>query len=317
MKSIHRILALAVLAGSLPAFASTVAYWRFEEGPAGAPVPHGGAGDGVFYAGTADSSGNSNELSVWAEGWAGYGYRTDVAAAVVPQTGNSNGLSVVNTGGYPAMFTETGTALQSWSPAAWTIEVAFQLENGGYKTIVGRDSRGSVTTGNLDLAALYLQQIPDNGLAIKYCDVSGYWHEAISATNVVQGYNWGTDNNGTTGVWYAMAAVSDGSTLSLYLKNVEGGGNYELIAQTDMTTSGSPDTALTPGTGDGGDWDAGNFTVGRGLYAGGHGDRAYGFIDEVRLSDTALAPSQFLFVPEPTAALLALPSLLVFFRRRR
>ena len=92
MKSIHRILALAVLAGSLPAFASTVAYWRFEEGPAGAPVPHGGAGDGVFYAGTADSSGNSNELSVWAEGWAGYGYRTDVAAATVPQTGSPQQL---------------------------------------------------------------------------------------------------------------------------------------------------------------------------------------------------------------------------------
>ena len=239
-----------------------------------------------------------------------------MAAAVVPQTGNSNGFSVVNTGGYPAMFTETGTALQSWSPAAWTIEAAFQLENGGYKTIVGRDSRGAYA-GNLDLAALYLQQIPDNGLAIKFCDVSGYWHEAISATGIVTGYDWGSDPTGSTGNWYGVAAVSDGSTLSLYLKNVEGGGNYELIAFTDMTTSGSPNTALTPGTGDGGDWDAGNFTVGRGLYAGGHGDRAYGFIDEVRLSDTALAPSQFLFVPEPTAALLALPSLLVFFRRRR
>ena len=32
---------------------------------------------------------------------------------------------------------------------AWTIEAAFQPENGGYRTIVGRDSRGSVTTGNL------------------------------------------------------------------------------------------------------------------------------------------------------------------------
>jgi hypothetical protein len=50
------------------------AWWRFEEGPAGAPVSHGGQPDGVFYPGTADSSGNGYGLSVWAEGWAGYAY---------------------------------------------------------------------------------------------------------------------------------------------------------------------------------------------------------------------------------------------------
>src|SRR5262249_40975090 len=31
------------------------------------------------------------------------------------------------------------------------------------------------------------------------------------------------------------------------------------------------------------------------LYAGNHTDRAYGLIDEVRISDTALRPDQFLF----------------------
>ena len=70
-----------------------------------------------------------------------------------------------------------------------------------------------------------------------------------------------------------MAAVSDGSMLSLYLRDVTAGG-WHLIAQTDMTLSGSPNTALTKGTGDGGDWNAGDWSVGRGLYNGGHGDRA-------------------------------------------
>lgn len=321
MKSIQRIIALGLLAGTLPAVAGTVAYWRFEEGPAGANVPHGGLGDGVFFPGTADSSGNGNELSVWAEGWAGYGYRDSVAAnGTVPTLALSNNFSVKNTGGYPAMFTESNTALQSWSPAAWTIEAAFKLENNGYKTIVGRDSRGSVTTGNLDLAALYLQLYPNNGLAIKYCDVSGYWHEAMSVVNLVQGFDFGPNPDGVGVPWQAAAAVCDGQTLSLYYKVLEGNGatwSYQLVAQTDLTLSGSPNTALTPGAGDGGDWDAGNFTVGRGLYAGGHGDRAFGFIDEVRISDEALSPAQFLFVPEPAAGVLALLSLVGCLRRRR
>ena len=55
------------------------------------------------------------------------------------------------------------------------------------------------------------------------------------------------------------------------------------------------DTRLTSGTGDGGDWDAGNFTVARGLWNGGHTDRFLGFIDEVRISDEALTVEQFLF----------------------
>jgi len=302
--------------GALPVSAGTVAYWRFEEGPADAAVSHGGVGDGVFYPGTADSSGNGNALSVWAEGWAGYGYRTGVGVGTIPLTGAANNFSVKNTGGFPAMFSQTGTGLQTWQPSAWTVEACFKLENGNYKTIVGRDSRGSVTTGNLDLAALYFQTVPNNGLAIKFSDVSGYWHEAVSANNAYVGFDFPTDPDGNLAPWYSMAATCDGSTLSLYLRNLTGQSGWDLIAQTDLTTSGSPNTALTMGTGDGGDWDAGNFSVGRGLYAGGHGDRAYGYIDEVRLSDLALGISEFLMVPEPGVLTLALlGGFMLLFRR--
>jgi len=143
-------------------------------------------------------------------------------------------------------------------------------------------------------------------LAIKFNDVSGYWHEAISAPGLVQGFTFSSDNDGLTGQWQSAAAVSDGSTLRLYYRNVELGEGWQLVAELDLTASGSPNTALTPGTGDGGDWDAGNFSVGRGLYAGGHTDRAWGFIDEVRLSDVALTPDQFLMVPEPSSLALGL-----------
>jgi hypothetical protein len=153
-------------------------------------------------------------------------------------------------------------------------------------------------------------------VAIKFCDVSGFWHEAVSAGGAITGFNF---PNTAAGSWYSMAATSDGNTLSLYLKNVEAGNPaYTLVAQTDLTISGSPNRALTPGTGSGGDWTAGNWTVGRGLYAGGHGDRAWGFIDEVRISDTALLPSQLLFsVPEPAVGLLGSLGLLGLLRRRR
>jgi hypothetical protein len=299
-KKVLFVMAVVMVVCVMNVNAATNAYWRFEEGPAGANVPHGGQPDGVFYPGTADSSGNGNALSVWTEGWAGYAYRATAAGSTA--NGAANNFSVVNTGGYPAMFTDSA-AMRTMSPAAFTVEASFRLENGGYKTIVGRDSRGTATI-NGDLAALYFQAVPNNGLAIKFCDVSGVWHEAVAANNSYVGYDWGSNPTGMNTPWYSMAGVSDGTTLSLYLRNISSGGLWQLIAQTDMTGS-SANTALTAGAGSGGDWTAGNWSVGRGLYAGGHGDRAYGYIDEVRISDAALGVGDFLMVtPEPATMIL-------------
>ncbi|MBN2507326.1 MAG: PEP-CTERM sorting domain-containing protein [Verrucomicrobia bacterium] len=292
------------VAGSLvfcafSASADTVAYWRFEEGPADANVSHGGVGDGVFYPGVADASGNGNALSVWAEGWAGFAYRGDVGSLTVPLTGDPNQYSVQNSGSFPAMFTDS-EVMRTMTPSQFTIEVSFKPETGGYRTLVGRDSQGAAAI-DLNLAALYLQIIPGDAVAIKFADVSGVWHEAISAAGAITGFPY---PNAEQGTWYNMAAVSDGTLLSLYLGTAAAGG-YSLVAQTDMTGA-SANTALTAGLGSGGDWTAGNWSVGRGLYAGGHGDRAYGFIDEVRISDVALDPAQLLYVPEPGTWALAL-----------
>lgn len=302
--SVVVVCGLITVMSALSVQAASVAWWRFEEGPANANVARNGQGDGAFYGAVADSSGNANTLSAWSDGgYAGYAYNSQVATSILPQNGAANNFSVKNTGGYPALFTQSGAALQTWSPAAWTVEATFKLENGGYRTIVGRDSRGSATV-NTDLAAMYLQAMPGNSLAIKFSDVSGYWHEAISANDIFTGFNFPTDPDGNLVPWYSIAAMSDGSTLSLYLRNLTALSGWDLIAQTDLAGSGSPNTALSAGAGDGGDWDAGNFSVGRGLYAGGHGDRAWGFIDEVRLSDAALTPADLIMVPEPTSTAL-------------
>jgi hypothetical protein len=275
---------------------ATVAYWRFEAGPANAPVPHAGAA-GVFDGSTLDVSGNGNSLSAWTQGdWAGFAYRADVPFSTIPLDGSTNRFSVKNTGAYPALFTSaagsspTGINAQTMTPVQFTIEASYKPEaNGGYRTIVGRDAR-NLATANGDLAALYIQVRPDDSVGIAFTDVSGYSHSAYSPPGWLYGFNFGANPEGTNAPWYHLAAVSDGSTLKMYVNNV-------LVASTDMMASGSPNRALAKGSVNGSDWTAGAWSVGRGLYAGGHTDRAYGLIDEVRISDTALATDTFLAAP--------------------
>src|SRR5439155_15462371 len=255
--------------------------------------------------------GNGNILSVWSQGGgAGYQYRTDVPFSSVPGTGATNNFSVRNTGGGPAMFTTSsvshpsGVDAETMMPSAFTVEVSWKPENGGFRTVVGRDAQNVATTDGA-LAALYLQALPDNSLAIKFTDAAGNFHQAISPTGLIHGFDFGTDPNGLTGTWYNIAGVSDGTTLSLYVNN-------SLVASTPFS---STDPRLAIGTTSGSDWHAGEWSVGRGLFNGGHGDRAYGFIDEVRISNSALSPSQFLAVPEPAIGAILLLGFLA--RKRR
>lgn len=305
---------VSMLPLSSAAIGATVAYWNFNNGTAEAQVPHAGP-DGIFDGTTPDASGNGNALSVWNGGGAGFKYTSDVPATNAVNGTSPNTLSIKNTGGGPAAFTVDrnnnpgGLPLNTTAFPQFTVEASYKPENGGWRTIVGRDARNVATT-NADLSALYLQATADQRFAIKFADVAGNWWEAQTDPNFVQGFNFPTDPNGLTGHWYNLVGVSDGSTLKLYVNN-------ELKATTTITSSNA---ALAVGTdpNPSDDWTSGGWSVGRGLYGGGHGDRAYGFIDEVRISDSALDPSQFLsaLAPEPTSA-LALGTLGVLARRRR
>ncbi|MEX0610924.1 MAG: LamG-like jellyroll fold domain-containing protein [Pirellulales bacterium] len=291
--------AWAVLSCGVSAQAATVAYWRWEAGPANTDVSHT-TPNGQFDGTTPDVSGNGNHLSTWSQGGCcGYQYRSDVPYSPVPQTGAVNNFSVKNTGGGPGMFTDSsvsmpsGVNLETMMPTAFTVEASWKPENGGYRTVVGRDAQ-NVATSNGALAALYLQAQPDNTMAIKFTDVAGNFHEAVSPPGLIQGFNFGSDPDGLTGTWYNVAGVSDGTTLKLYVNNA-------LVASTPIV---SADPRLAIGTTSGGDWHAGEWSVGRGLFGGGHTDRGYGFIDEVRISDEALSFSELLMVPEPAGIIL-------------
>lgn len=284
---------IGIILCSSQVMASTVAYWRFEEGTPGNKVRHT-LSNGMYEAAVPDSSGNGYELSAWSEeDGTGYLYSDQIFGMAIPQSGADNHVSIRNSGSWPALFTSTDDAIRTIKPSQFTIEAVFKLENGGHRTIVGRDSMGTVTSDSA-LAVLYFQAVPNNGLAIKYCDVSGYFHEAISGENIFQSFDNTANPTGQGVSWYGVAGICDGVTLSLYLADLDAGTGYKLIAQTDLTLSGSPDTAMSAGIGNGSDWTAGNWSVGRGIYGGGHTDRAYGFIDEVRISDSALEISYLL-----------------------
>jgi hypothetical protein len=290
-KKLVCLIILMALANS--ALAGTVAYWRFDDmddpdiliwGPVapGHPLPDS---DGwtVWRKAAHDWSGNGNHLTTWDYSWAGFIWQADVPAPTVPLTGASNVLSIQNAGSWPASMTwsaqslPSGIDIETISPAEFTVEASFRAEfgPGGYHTIVGRDGM-NVWTGHPEWAPFYFSVRPDMQVAVEFTDVSGYNHVAESPPGLV-----------TTGQWYNMVGVSDGETLSLYLNNV-------LVDQNDFTDSGSGDTRLAIGYGAGGDWQAGTWSVGRGLWNGEHRDRWYGYIDEVRISNAALSPPEFL-----------------------
>lgn len=104
-----------------------------------------------------------------------------------------------------------------------------------------------------------------------------------------------------------MAAVNDGTTLSLYVKS-QSDTNY-VLQGTDIVTGG----ALLN--------QSGNWGIGRGWF-NGPADWTDGRIDEVRISGNALNSSQFLVaVPSPSSLTTMLiggvPGLCLVLRRNR
>lgn len=280
MKKI-RLLAInaLALAFALPASAATVAHWTFDDPALGAadqanlPDSDGGT---VWRMAAEDKSGNGNALTTWESAWAGFKWVAD---------SYKGDFAIEATGSCPATMTwsaqslPTGVVLESWTPTEFTIEAIFQPAPDGNRTIVGRDGR-DVLTGSGSNAPLYFQQRSGWALGFMYADMAGTWHDAISESNVI-----------VAGNWYYMVGVTDGTNQTLYLANLTAGTDFEVVASSVIE---STDPRLATGSVNGDDWTAGSFTVGRGLWAGGHTDRflSPGLIDEVAISDKALSLNQ-------------------------
>lgn len=293
--------------------ASTVAYWRFEGDGTNAPAAdvlltgfaqHTAAQTNGVLA--VDSSGNGNTLYAWDSNPAGYNgfwieYENFVPEPTVPQTGASNNWAIWTVpygNNYPAIATwsaishPTGTDIETITPKAWTIEASIYGTSfaGIFHTFVGRDGNHVVANGDPGLGPLYFQVDNDisANLGISFVDRAGNFNSIQDTASLALNH------------WYNVAAVSDGTNLFLYKDSTDGNG-YQLVrtvAETSTNTALAVPTGAYATMSDGSTW---AWSVGRGRYgtsanpADDHVDRFYGYIDEVRISDTALLPSQFLF----------------------
>ena len=279
-----------------------VAYWRFEDRPLGTVLPHTDANRNPVRA-TTDSSFNGNDLFVYESPYQQPRIIGDVPAGAVPQSGAANRGCLENSippshPGHSDLYTRSQFShaapldIQTIAPAQWTIEVSVKARSldspagvaiyGKEQTFVGRDGcRQSVLPQTRDWLSprLAFEITADYRFAISFADPQNRFHQAAAEQLAIE-----------PGRWYNLAATSDGRTLRLYA-DVNDGQGYRLQAETALPTTGS--TALACGSSDG-EWSIGR---GRDRVLGGPGQFFNGWIDEVRISDIARDPAEFLFTP--------------------
>ncbi len=319
--------AVAALAASsaVTVQAATRAYWRFEDkngaaAVAGDVLRSTPAGGGTVSGGnivdvTSDSSGNGNVLRVFhspndptnADGVqrleTSPNYSILTPSPVVPRTGAVNLYSFdfdgapgsgppapLNAGGddiYTQNQENAPGAINAVAFAQYTVEGAFRIDTlGRFQSVVVKDGSvggGGGTAGGGPLPPFVVKLFNNDTLNIETFDGSGAFRAIQSNAPLA------------AGLWYKFAAVNDGATLKLFL---DSGLGYQLQTQTAPIVGG----ALFANNA--------NFAMGRGWFNGPN-DFFDGQVDEVRISDTALAQAQFLFsagVPEPHSMALALLS---------
>jgi hypothetical protein len=170
-------------------------------------------------------------------------------------------------------------------PTTFTIELFVKVDRlANFAAIVGKervDQTGS--TWQLD--------ITNNGNLRARFDT-----QALGTGGTgVPGYNQGVTSSFVLndGQWHHIAMTYDGSTR-----------DFVIYADYDEVGSGTTTFDLV--------YDNDVFEIG---HVAGRGFD--GWVDEVRLSDTVLMPSQFLAVPEPASLMMLVPAMLMIRRRRR
>ena len=268
---------------TLAANASTVAYWNFDEGAAG-----------TFFSDDPadDLSGNGYSMS-------GFSTTYGPAYSALGDTATGSGLSLDTlTGGRDGYTTDAG--INGWAPQQWTIEATVRLDaTGGFLTVIGRD--GSSFGG--PLSDFYLQKNASaNG-------GTGAWRVDYSTAGG-QRVTMDTAFTPVAGTYYQLAVTSDGVNSTFYVNDLSGGLGFQEAATVALTGGDAAANALASPNA--------NWTFGRGWYNGGFVDGIDGTIDEIRFSDTALTPAEFITVPEAGSTMLAaFAGMAMLLRRRR
>lgn len=275
-----------------------VAYWRFEDRPVGILLPDTGNNHQPVCA-SVDSSFNGNDLYV-GNSFSQPMFSDDVAAASVSRSSRPNrscldtsqpivkkredepfwrrGLAGRNVYTHSEFSHAAPLDIQRIAPAQWTIEASVKAARvfGKAQGFLGRDTNFTADKARAP-ARLTFQINARQRFAIGFYDADDRFHEAVAEDLPVE-----------AGRWYHLAATSDGRMLRLYVDVLDGGGYIERAA-TVLPADGS--TALGKGK------DDAEWSIGRAGNEGDAGDwpRFLGWIDEIRVSDIARQPREFLF----------------------
>ena len=291
IRSKHLCFAIATGAVALATsvHAATLAQFDFEEGTPGNKV----FDDPAAPTNAAlDISGNGNNFRAF-DAAGSPSYSAIVPSATTPKTGAPNRVSLLNPN--DLFINNPTSSLQSYNfTNGFTIEASVRpADLDQYGGIFGKDGK-PIASSQLAPLQLKLRNDTDK-FQIEVVDAAGVGHDVQSTIPTL------------ANTYYDLAATYDGTTLSLYAKPSSDTGPYVLQGST-----------LTPSIADGG---TAGLTIGRGFFNGATGDFFRGNIDNVRISDTALSPSQFLgvagTVPEPASlGLIGLGGLALLRRRK-
>lgn len=241
----------------VPATGGTVGYWNFDNGTPGTPMNNTGLTGQI---GTVDLSGNDFHMYAW-DATSGPSFSLE------GQTPTGEGLSSRHNGGQDGYTKDA--YINNWSAASWTIELAVKLDTlTGWQTMIGRDGSAQ---GEAESDFYFQKQDTSDTFRINFDTVGG------------QRYILDANFTVTAGQWYYLAAVSDGTTLTLYADKLDGNG-YGIVGSLAMNTANN--NAFASGSD--------NWTFGRGWFNGSFVDHITGNLDDIRFTDKALAPTEFL-----------------------
>lgn len=279
---------------AMPAGAGTMAYWRHEEGSDGGLIPAGA--DTVL-----DSSSSGNPMRTYDPSFTAATYSSAVSPLAL-RSGLSNTLSLdFGPGGDDAgmnddNYTQSGKPINSQLFTAMTVELAFNMNGdlGGWQALFGKD--GKPLSGGVPPLKI---SIRNDGY-----DLAVEWVDGNLTRTLLR-----TGEAVTAGTWYHVAFTLTATDAELWVADESG--IYTLKDSASGSFAGSSNEVLVDVNR--------SFTVGRGEWWNGPADWANALIDEVRVSDVALPPEQFLFVPEPSSILLGSFGLAFcgFLRRRQ
>lgn len=287
MKNVWKFALVLMLSLGLTTWATTIAYWNFEDGVAGQPFTPEGAPNGS--GGSLDTVNN-----YMMRGWDSY-----YGPSWTTHTPSGQGLAMRN-----AEFHQDGYCfdddLLGWAPEVWTIEATVKLIGGvadnRWQTFIGRD--GSADPGVDPESVFYLQKTWDNYFRINIRTEGGQ-RALVTSTFQMEADKW-----------YSLVAQSDGSTLYLWVNDYAANSGWMLAGSTALTGEEGWQNALA--------WIPNNWTFGRGWYNTWFVDHIDGYMDEIRFSEAFLSPEEFIWsVPEPASMLLLGLGGLVSLRKKR